>query len=127
MVHLRWLPLDLSDSASEMGNVVEFTSSGCTSGGVRIPERLPHRGGVGRVTLKPRLLAACLLAPGGDIDFCSAWLLSQEIELPCSHAGFSYRSPEKECINPTQFRQVSDSISHDSLLVGFFKNDEYSY
>lgn len=82
-------------------------------------------GGVGGVTIKPRLLAACLLAPGGDIDFCSAWLLSQEIELPCNHAGFSYWNPEKEFINPTQFRQVSDSISHGSVLDGLFRNDEY--
>lgn len=41
-------------------------------------------------TGKAGLLAACLLAPVGDIDFfCSAWLLSQEIELPRSHASFS--------------------------------------
>lgn len=118
-MHLRWLPLELSDSASEMGNIVEFTSSGCRSGGVRIPERLPRLEGVGGVTIKPRLLDACLLAPGGDIDFCSAWLLSQEIELPCNHAGFSCRNPEKEFFNPTQFRQVSASISHGSVLGGF--------
>lgn len=80
---------------------------------------------MGGVTIKPRLLAACLLAPGGDIDFCSAWLLSQEIELPCNHAGFSYRNPEKEFINPTQFRPVSDSVSHGSVLDGFFTIDEY--
>lgn len=47
-----------------MGNIVEFTSSGCRSGGVRIPERLPCCGGVGGLTIKPRLLAACRLTPG---------------------------------------------------------------
>lgn len=95
MVHLRWLPLDLSDSASEMGNIVEFASTGGRLGGGRVPERFPCGGGAGGVgwggvARKAGLLAACLLAPVGDIDFfCSAWLLSQEIELPRSHASFS--------------------------------------
>lgn len=69
MVHLRWLPLDPSDSASEMGNIVEFASSGGRLGGGRVPERLPCGGGAGGVTRKAGLLAACLLAPVGDIDF----------------------------------------------------------
>lgn len=64
MVHLRWLPLDLSDSASEMGNIVEFASTGG-----RVPERVPCGGGAGGGTRKAGLLAACLLAPVGDIDF----------------------------------------------------------
>lgn len=133
MVQLRWLPPDLSESAREMRNIEEFTS--CRSGRVRNPERLPCCGGVGGVTIKPRLAAACLLAPGGDIDFCSAWLLSQETDVPCSHAGFSHRSPEKEFLNPTQIsrcltpflmtacwagssQSVHIGIPHQHLLTG---------
>lgn len=59
----------LSDSASEMGNIVEFASTGGRLGGGRVPERLPCGGGAGGVTRKAGLLAACLLAPVGDIDF----------------------------------------------------------
>lgn len=63
VVHLRWLPLDLSDSASEMGNIVEFTSSCCRSGGVRIPERHPcsWRGGWGNYKASACSPPACWL------------------------------------------------------------------